>query len=97
MSRVHGHRCLCALTGETVAQALRRIRLERAAMALIHGPDSVARIAAVGCRPPGTNPDRSRVMHPGEITHRPALRLAALADRGDDNRIGEAFGRLYGL
>ncbi len=46
MSRFHWHRCFRALTGETVAQAVRRIRLERAAMALIHSADDIARIAA---------------------------------------------------
>lgn len=46
MSRFHWHRVFHAMTGETTAQAVRRIRLHRAAMALVHSADPVARIAA---------------------------------------------------
>ncbi len=46
MSRFHWHRVFQAMTGETCAQAVRRIRLYRAACWLIHEDDPVARIAA---------------------------------------------------
>ncbi len=49
MSRFHWHRVFRAVTGETVAQAVRRIRLHRAAVALLHGNGSLPKIArAVG-------------------------------------------------
>ena len=123
MSRFHWHRCCRVLTGETVAQHVRRIGLERAAMPLIGTPDRVARIArAVGdpnaasfarafrdrlgrattaFRRRGLPPDthlppalKAFTMFPVEIIPRPALRLAALEHRGDDNRIGESFAKL---
>jgi AraC family transcriptional regulator len=46
MSRFHWHRVFHAMTGETTAQAVRRIRLHRAAMSLVHGARPVAAIAA---------------------------------------------------
>lgn len=46
MSRFHWHRVFHALTGETCAQAVRRIRLHRAAVWLIHKDWSIADIAA---------------------------------------------------
>ncbi|WP_122075793.1 GyrI-like domain-containing protein [Pseudophaeobacter sp. EL27] len=49
MSRFHWHRVFRAVTGETCAQAVRRIRLHRAASALLLTQDSLAQIAqAVG-------------------------------------------------
>lgn len=45
MSRFHWHRVFRGLTGETVAGAVRRIRLERAAMELIHSAAPVSRTA----------------------------------------------------
>lgn len=126
MSRFHWHRCFRALTGETVAQAVRRIRLERAAMALIHGPDSVARIAAevgypnaasfsrafgehfgltpTAFRRRGLPPARHQSgpiqefpMHPVEITHRPALRLAALRHVGPYDQMDAVYDRLHAV
>lgn len=46
MSRFHWHRVFRAMTGETCAQAVRRIRLHRAAVSLLHSADPVADIAA---------------------------------------------------
>jgi len=49
MSRFHWHRVFQAMTGETCAQAVRRIRLYRASSWLISSDKSVAAIAvAVG-------------------------------------------------
>ncbi len=42
LSRFHFHRVFTAMTGETVAEAVRRIRLTRAALALRHGKAPVA-------------------------------------------------------
>ncbi|MEM8728530.1 MAG: AraC family transcriptional regulator [Pseudomonadota bacterium] len=46
MSRFHWHRVFRAMTGETCAEAVRRIRLERAAFALVHDARSIEEIAA---------------------------------------------------
>jgi len=46
MSRFHWHRVFRAITGETCAQAVRRIRLHRAASALVMTDRSVESIAA---------------------------------------------------
>jgi AraC family transcriptional regulator len=45
MSRFHWHRVFRGLTGETVAQCVRRMRLHRAATALVHGNEPLAVIA----------------------------------------------------
>ncbi len=45
MSRFHWHRIFHAMTGETCAQAVRRIRLQRAACWLIQSDNSIAEIA----------------------------------------------------
>ena len=45
LSRFHFHRVFAAMTGETVAEAVRRVRLNRAAQALARGD---APVAAVG-------------------------------------------------
>ena len=47
MSRFHWHRVFRALTGETIAQCVRRMRLHRAAVALAHGNDPLPAIAAM--------------------------------------------------
>jgi AraC family transcriptional regulator len=44
-SRFHWHRVYRAVTGETAAQTVRRMRLHRGAVALVQGMDSVSRIA----------------------------------------------------
>jgi AraC family transcriptional regulator len=44
-SRFHWHRIYRAVTGETVAQTVRRMRLHRGAVALVHSTDAVPRIA----------------------------------------------------
>lgn len=46
MSRFHWHRVFHVMTGETCAQAVRRVRLHRAAGWLIHQNGSIADIAA---------------------------------------------------
>ena len=46
MSRFHWHRVFRAMTGETAAQTVRRMRMHRAAVAVISGADQVAAIAA---------------------------------------------------
>ncbi|MGR3760632.1 AraC family transcriptional regulator [Roseobacteraceae bacterium NS-SX3] len=46
MSRFHWHRVFRALTGETCAQAVRRIRLHRAATWLVREDQPIAQIAA---------------------------------------------------
>ncbi|MBY6067764.1 AraC family transcriptional regulator [Leisingera aquaemixtae] len=46
MSRFHWHRVFRALTGETCAQAVRRIRLHRAAVWLVMADMPIARVAA---------------------------------------------------
>ncbi len=46
MSRFHWHRVFRAMTGETCAQAVRRLRLHRAATWLVLGDNPVSRIAA---------------------------------------------------
>ena len=49
MSRFHWHRIFRAMTGETAAQAVRRMRMHRAALALVETADDVGQIArAVG-------------------------------------------------
>lgn len=45
MSRFHWHRIFRAMTGETTAQSVRRVRLHRASIALVQTTDPVARIA----------------------------------------------------
>lgn len=45
MSRFHWHRVFCAMTGETCAQAVRRMRLYRAACWLVQSDRSVDQIA----------------------------------------------------
>lgn len=44
-SPYHFHRVFCGMVGETVMEHLRRLRIERAALQLIHGNQSVATIA----------------------------------------------------
>jgi AraC family transcriptional regulator len=44
-SRFHWHRLYRAVTGETAAQTVRRMRLHKAAIALVQGTDPVQRIA----------------------------------------------------
>lgn len=46
LSRFHFHRIWRAIHGETAAQTVRRMRLHRAAVALVHGTAPMARIAA---------------------------------------------------
>lgn len=46
MSRFHWHRVFTAMTGETGAQVIRRIRLHRAASLLVHSDATVASVAA---------------------------------------------------
>ncbi|WP_170400743.1 AraC family transcriptional regulator [Ruegeria arenilitoris] len=46
MSRFHWHRVFRALTGETCAQAVRRIRLHRAAIAMVQSDKPVAQVAS---------------------------------------------------
>ncbi|MGL4321117.1 MAG: AraC family transcriptional regulator, partial [Paracoccaceae bacterium] len=46
MSRFHWHRVFRGLTGETIAQCVRRMRLHRAATAIVQGDDPLAVIAA---------------------------------------------------
>ena len=46
MSRFHWHRVFKAISGETCAQAVRRIRLHLAASEMIHGQDDLPDIAA---------------------------------------------------
>lgn len=46
LSRFHFHRVFRALTGETVAATVRRIRMDRAAVELSHGTAPIAEIAA---------------------------------------------------
>ncbi|WP_425083943.1 AraC family transcriptional regulator [Ruegeria profundi] len=45
MSRFHWHRVFRALTGETCAQAVRRIRLHRAAVQLVRSDSSVSQVS----------------------------------------------------
>ncbi|WP_293573437.1 GyrI-like domain-containing protein [Phaeobacter sp.] len=45
MSRFHWHRVFRALTGETCAQMVRRIRLHRAAMALVQSDQTIEQIS----------------------------------------------------
>jgi AraC family transcriptional regulator len=45
MSRFHWHRVFVAMTGETCAQAVRRIRLNRAAVWLVQSDQPIAQIA----------------------------------------------------
>lgn len=55
LSRFHFHRVFTAMTGETVADAVRRIRLKRAALALRGGDASVAEVGrAHGYPNPGS-------------------------------------------
>ena len=44
-SRFHWHRVFRAMTGETTAQAVRRVRLHRASVALVQTPRPLAKIA----------------------------------------------------
>lgn len=46
MSRFHWHRVFRAMTGETCAQAVRRIRLQMAAVKLVQSDQSIDRISA---------------------------------------------------
>lgn len=45
LSRFHFHRVFRSITGETVAEAVRRVRLNAAAHALVQGHDPVASVA----------------------------------------------------
>lgn len=123
MSRFHWHRVFRGLTGETVAQMVRRIRLHIAAARLLEGNRPVAQIAkevgypnlssftrafthAYG-QPPATFREtgqltalthhfkkRTAHMFPITVQDRPALRIAAIAHKGDYQKTGEAFERL---
>lgn len=46
MSRFHWHRVFCAMTGETLAQAVRRIRMQRASYLLVMTDSPLASVAA---------------------------------------------------
>lgn len=46
MSRFHWHRVFRALTGETAAQMVKRMRMHRAAVALVQGTTPIPRIAS---------------------------------------------------
>lgn len=49
LSRFHFHRVYSAVVGETAANTVRRMRLHRAAVALVHGTDPIGTVAkAVG-------------------------------------------------
>jgi AraC family transcriptional regulator len=123
LSRFHWHRLFRAVTGETAAQAVRRIRLYKASVALVQtdmavaevarsvgydSADSFARVFREGfgttpaafrrrgeLRPfnPG-HPSRSTLMHPVDLRHDPARRLAAIPHRGPYIEIGRAFQKL---
>lgn len=55
MSRFHWHRVFQAMTGETCAQAVRRVRIYRAASWLLHSSSPIADVAKrVGYRHPGS-------------------------------------------
>lgn len=45
MSRFHWHRVFRAMTGETCAQAVRRVRLQRAGFMLVRAEDPIAEVA----------------------------------------------------
>jgi len=47
MSRFHWHRVYTAVTGESLAQTVRRIRIYRASIALVQSPASLEEIAAL--------------------------------------------------
>ncbi|WP_425072093.1 AraC family transcriptional regulator [Sagittula sp. S175] len=78
LSRFHFHRVYQALTGETAAQAVRRLRLHRAAYALTRCTGSVAQIAAeVGY----DNPDSFKRAFRAQYGATPAaFRKAGIAD-----------------
>lgn len=120
MSRFHWHRVFKALTGETCAQTVRRMRLHLGAARLIKSDLPFEAIApAVGYPNPasfarafseayGMSPAAFRKagrlmpvspqfrtgdypMHPIEIRHEPARRLAMLAHQGPYEEIGRSF------
>lgn len=120
MSPHHWHRVFHAMTGEPLAQAVRRIRLQRASQMLVHYDMPVAQIArqvgypntasfsrafaerfglsplafrAEGQAGPGNPRFRPRVALTLQVDIRDLqpVRLAAVAHRGDYNRIDRAF------
>jgi AraC family transcriptional regulator len=123
LSRFHWHRLFRAVTGETAAQAVRRIRLQKASVMLVQTAAAVETVArSVGydsadsfvrafrdgfgmtplafrrrreLRP--FNPAQSTrrpLMHPVDIRHDPARRLAAVPHKGPYPEIGRAFEKL---
>ncbi len=48
-SRFHFHRIFAAMTGETLGQLIRRLRVERAAQMLLHNPEHTITAVAIDC------------------------------------------------
>lgn len=120
MSRFHWHRVFHAMTGETAAQATRRIRLTEASVRLIRDNDPVSTVAkrcgypnqasfsrafrdAYGMSPAAyrkrgipappvrINARGQFEMYHVEIRTEPERRVAAIAHKGDYQKINEAF------
>lgn len=81
MSRFHWHRVFRGLTGETAAQCVRRMRLHRAAMALVQGADALPVIAAAVGYADAASLSRAFTdaygMPPGAFRNRGELRATA--------------------
>jgi AraC family transcriptional regulator len=126
MSPHHWHRVFHAMTGETLASAVRRIRLQRASQILVQENCPIAEVARRVGYPNTASFSRAftarfglaprefrqrgvggsgnpRFRAPAQLTHSveirdlPAVRLAAVAHKGDYNRIDRAFETVLSL
>lgn len=91
MSRFHWHRVFRAMTGETLAEATRRLRLLKAANALVNGDASIAEIAKTSGYPNVTSFSRAfsaaYSMPPGEFRERGAQLANELRQTAGGNTV----------
>ncbi|WP_419906864.1 AraC family transcriptional regulator [Hoeflea sp.] len=90
MSRFHWHRVFRAMTGETIAEAVRRIRLHKASLQLVTTDDPVHRIASRFGYPNLASFTRAfaaeKGVTPGAFRkRRETRRLQLIKSRGTDN------------
>ncbi len=91
VSRFHWHRCFRAMTGETCAQAVRRIRLHRAAAMLVQTDRPIPEIsAACGYPSPSSFSRAFRTVFgrpPGQFRKKGTLRLPSIPRKSGDRQM----------